>query len=269
MTPFTISDHYQGASGQADWRGRSIADDPDLRAFLQGPVRRRLLDVEGVGEFANDLSALAGTGVASDTVEAVLTAGGHERRPWEVGEAAAEALLEEHRGLVWPWNKERDKLAPKASLPGADLVGLIDLGAEDAVLAIGEVKTSEDAHTPPGVMNGRSGMAHQLERLEDDPDLQGTVLRWLHARCKGTPFWPQYQAAASRYLRSEGREFVLFGLLMRDTEPDVLDLEARGRTLGDGATAPTTYELCAWHLPYPVAQWPELVDDEGVQEDGG
>jgi hypothetical protein len=53
---------------------------------------------------------------------------------------------------------------PKASLPGADLVGLIALGADDAVLAIGEVKTFEDVDTHPGVMSGRSGMAHQLER---------------------------------------------------------------------------------------------------------
>lgn len=257
-----ITDHYEGASGQAGWSGHSIANDPDLRAFLQGPVRRRLIDAEGVGEFATDLSALAATGVASDTVETVLAPGERKRLPWEVGEACAEALLEEHRGLLWPWNKERDKLAPKASLPGADLVGLIALGPDDAVLAIGEVKSSGDAHAPPGVMNGRGGMAHQLESIEDDPDLQGTVLRWLHARCKGTSFWPQYQAAASRYLKSAGREFVLFGILMRDTDPDVLDLEARGRVLGDGATAPTTYELSAWHLPHPIADWPGLVDGE-------
>jgi hypothetical protein len=266
MAPCTITDHYEGNSGQATWKGRSIADDPDLRAFLQGPVRKRLLDVEGVAEFATDLSGLAPAGLASERVEAALSAPGHDRQAWEVGEAAAEALLEEHRGLVWPWNKERDKLAPKASLPGADLVGLIALGADDAVLAIGEVKTSEDVDTPPGVMSGRSGMAHQLERLEEDPELQGTVLRWLHARCKGTQFWERYRAAASRYLRSGGREFVLFGLLMRDTEPHSLDLEARGRTLGDGATAPTTYELDAWHLPFPVADWPGLVE---IEEDAG
>ncbi|HJZ37533.1 MAG TPA: hypothetical protein VJ204_14790 [Solirubrobacterales bacterium] len=222
--------------------------------------------MEGVDEFAADLAGLASAGVASETVEAVISGPGHARRPWEVGEAAAEALLEEHRGLVWPWNKERDKLAPKASLPGADLVGLISLGPNDAVLAIGEVKTSEDVDTPPGVMSGRSGMAHQLQRLEDDPGLQGTVLRWLHVRCKETPFWSRYQAAASRYLQSGGREFVLFGLLMRDTEPHALDLEARGKTLGDGATAPTTYELSAWHLPFPVAEWPGLIEIENEEE---
>lgn len=264
MTPCTIQEHYDGRSGQATWNGRSIADDPDLHAFLSGPVRDRLLDIEGAKEFAGDLGGLAGTGLGSETVEAVLSATEHSRRPWEVGEAAAEALLEEHRGLVWPWNKERDKLTPKASLPGADLVGLISLGDDDAVLAIGEVKTSGDKDTPPGVMTGRSGMAHQLERFEKDPTLQGTVLRWLHARCKGSPFWSRYQAAVSRYLSSGGCELVLFGLLMRDTDPHVLDLEARGKTLGDGATAPTTYELSAWHLPFPIEEWPALTEIEDV-----
>lgn len=262
MAPCTITDHYEGSSGQAIWTGHSIADEPDVRAFLSGPVRDRLLDTEGVGEFSGDLGGLASAGLASETVEAVLSATEQARAPWEVGEAAAEALLEEHRGLVWPWNKERDKLTPKASLPGADLVGLISRGEGDAVLAIGEVKTSGDAATPPGVMSGRSGMAHQLNRFEGDPALQGTVLRWLHARCKGSDFWPQYQGAVSRYLSSGGRDFVLFGLLMRDTDPHALDLEARGRMLGDGATAPTTYELSAWHLPFPIQDWPALTEIE-------
>jgi hypothetical protein len=262
MAPFTITDHYEGSSGQATWTGHSIVDGPDLRAFLSGPVRDRLLDSEGIGEFSRDLDGLAGAGLASETVEAVLAATEHARAPWEVGEATAEALLEEYRGLVWPWNKERDKLTPRASLPGADLVGLISRGEGDAVLAIGEVKSSGDVATPPGVMSGRSGMAHQLQRFEDDPALQGTVLRWLHARCKGSAFWPQYQAAVSRYLSSGGRDFVLFGLLMRDTDPHALDLEARGTTLGGGATAPTVYELSAWHLPFPIEDWTSLTDGE-------
>jgi hypothetical protein len=52
---------------------------------------------------------------------------------------------------------------------------------------------------------------------------------------------------------------------MRDTDPRALDLEARGKTLGENAAAPTTYELSAWHLPYPLDEWPGLIESE----DGG
>lgn len=263
MAPCTITEHYEGDSGQATWRGRSIADDPDFRAYLQGPVRDRLRDSEEAEPFAAELAGLAGTGLGVEAVEAVLSAERSEREPWEVGEALAEVLLEEYRGVVWPWNKERDKLTPKASLPGADLVGFVKLGGGDAALAIGEVKTSGDGNTPPGVMSGRTGMAHQLQRLEDNPELQGTILKWLRARCKGTPYWAHYESAVVRFLNSSARDFVLFGLLMRDTSPHVLDLEARGKTLGDNATAPTAYELNAWHLPCPVEEWPELTRLEG------
>jgi hypothetical protein len=266
MTPCTITDHYADGEGQAFWAGRSIADDPDFLAYLKGPVRSRLEDEEQAGPFAAELSALATTGLGAETVEAVLTGQARERKPWEVGEALAEVLLEDHHQAVWPWNTERDKRTPKASLPGADLVGFVALGETDAVLAIGEVKTSADVSTPPGVMDGRSGMAHQLQQYEGNPDLQGTILKWLRARCRSTDFWPYYESAVGRYLNSGARDFVLFGVLMRDTQPHVLDLENRGKTLGTAASDPTAYQLTAWHLPRPVADWPDLVllDDHNV-----
>ena len=266
MTPCTITQHYEGELAQAAWSGKSIADDPDFRAYLRGPVRDRLRDSEEAEAFSVEIAGLATTGLGSETVEAVLAAENPVRKPWEVGEALAEALLEEHRGVAWPWNKERDKLTPKASLSGADLVGLVSLGGTDAALAVGEVKTSSDSDTPPGVLSGRSGMAHQLQRFENDLELQGTILKWLHARCKDTSFWPQYESAVARFMNSGGRDFVLFGLLMRDTQPHVLDLEARGKTLGANAEDPTTYELSAWHLPCPIDEWPLLTlpEDENA-----
>ena len=257
MTPSTITEHYADASGQAAWAGSSIAADPDFRAFISGPVRERLEDAAEADAFAAELTGLAGTGVAVETVQAVLTADGHERQPWEVGEAMAEVLLAEHRGAIWPWNTERDKRTPKASLPGADLIGFVTLEDGEAALAIGEVKTSADENRPPGVINGRGGMAHQLERLERDWVLQGTILKWLRPRCKGTDYWLLYESAVRRFLSSRGRDFILFGLLMRDTTPHVLDLEARGKALGR-VDAPTAYELSAWYLPHPITEWPQL-----------
>jgi hypothetical protein len=262
LTPCTITEHYDGSELQAQWSGKSIADDPDFRAYLSGPVRERLRDTEDLEQFGDELQGLATTGLEIAKVEAVLAGQDREFKGWEVGEAAAEVLLADYHSAVWPWNKERDKLTPKASLPGADLVGFVVVDGQDASLAIGEVKTSGDEDAPPGVMSGRSGMSHQLQNVPDNIELQGTILKWLAARCRNTDYWTYYQQAVGRFLRSEGRDFVLFGALMRDTELNVLDLEARGRDLGASATAPTTYELMAWHLPCPIEDWPALVNAE-------
>lgn len=71
--------------------------------------------------------------------------------------------MDEH-GAVWPWNENRDRKTPKASLPGADIVGFLGSGP-DTVFLFGEVKTSSDKDNPPGVMAGRGGLAHQIDSL--------------------------------------------------------------------------------------------------------
>jgi hypothetical protein len=194
--------------------------------------------------------------VATDTLENLLQAE-TDRQPWEVGEALAECVLEEVRGVRWPWNMERDKRTPKASLPGADIVGF--LVEDDSVyLALGEVKTSFDDRRPPEVLYGRGGMINQLDRLARDPALHMSLIKWLYARCKSTTFWPMYRQACDRYLRSGGRDIVLFGMLMRDREPHERDLEGRAQSLASQVVAPTRVELIAWYLPRPISQWPQI-----------
>lgn len=262
MPPYSLTECYSSSSSQASWFGAAVEDDEHLKGFFAGPVRDRLRDVELADEFGSELQALSTTGLGAATVARVLNAAeGTSRQPWEVGEALADCLLQDNHDLHWPWNMERDKRTPKASLPGADLIGFAaPSGPNSAVLAVGEVKTSSDAATPPHVMTGRTGMVQQLERFQASPELQATVLKWLRVRCHDTDFWPYYQAAVKRYLDSGGLDIVLVGALMRDTEPNVLDLEARGNHLGGQANAPLRYELRAWYLPHKVETWPNLAD---------
>jgi hypothetical protein len=268
MSPCSFAERYRALSGQVEWVGSTIADDADLRLYLAGPVRDRLVDEEVASAFATELLGLATTRIGTATVEAVLNAAPSPRLPWEIGEALAECLLVDHRGAVWPWNTERDKRTPRASLPGADLIGFVVAeGGKDAVLAIGEVKTSSDTNAPPNVMSGRSGMVHQLQRFQDDPELQGTVLKWLRVRCHGTEHWEAYQSAVQRFLDSAARDVILFGVLMRDTEPNECDLEARGRALADATGPPTAYELTAWYMPHAADHWPDLVGARSGAED--
>lgn len=249
---------FSESSGCVTWEGKIIVDADEFNAYLRDPVRSRLIDQGNSQQFESDLQALATTGMAIDTLKQILMAQETEREPWEVGEALAECLLEEMHSVRWPWNMGRDRRTPKASLPGADLVGFI-ITNFGTMLLFGEVKTSNDANNPPNIMYGRSGMVSQLDNLANNCQNHFCLLKWLYNRCMNTEFWPLYQEAVTKYLNSMGRDFMLFGLLMRDTNPHILDLQNRAIALAGVVIHPTRVELTAWYLPTPINQWPSLV----------
>lgn len=253
---------YSSNHSQVIWHGKIVDDQETFTAYLSGPTQSRLSDADHQSQFAADLSALATTEMASDTLVQLL-ASEPDKEPWEVGEALAECLLEEERGVKFPWNSERDKRTPKASLPGADIVGLLEDG-EKALLVLGEVKTSTDINTPPQVMTGKSGMIHQLDTLATNISIHHCLLKWLYPRCKNTDLWPLYQNAAKNYLSSGGKAIKLVGMLMRDTSPNELDLKNRAKQLATNVTAPTQVELDAWYFPVPINDWPTVVQGGAV-----
>lgn len=155
---------YSGKVGSVRWEGRSVDPPEQFRQYLRDVVRPRLADEES--SFEAELLGLATTGVKTRFVERVLQAV-PEPEAWEIGEAFAECVLRDDPGreVHWPWNTVRDRRTPRASLPGADLVGFCRDGA-DVFLLIGEVKTSSDTDTPPSVMRGVGGMVgHNSNRL--------------------------------------------------------------------------------------------------------
>lgn len=253
MPPYNVC--FSQTQGCVTWEGKHVVDAAEFNTYLRGPVRSRLIDQESSQRFESDLRALATTGMAATTLEQILMAAAADPEPWQVGEALAECLLEEERGAKWPWNMERDKRTPKASLPGADLVGFIgtSLGTQ---LLVGEVKTSDDLNRPPAVMYGRSGMVNQLDTLANNCRIHFCLVKWLYHRCRNTDFWVLYEEAVRNYLSSGGRAFVMFGLLMRDTSPHDLDLKHRAVGLAGVVVAPTRMELNAWYLPTPISRWP-------------
>jgi hypothetical protein len=175
---------YDGIHKACSWVGHQV--DIDELQGLAGEIRERALDIAFCDATADHLRDLAQTGLASDWIGDFLK----DAEPdavldWQVGEAFAEAALElqfeVQFEVTFPWNTRRDERVPKASLPGADLVGL-SMTADGAVLVFGEVKSSSDATCPPGVLVGKSGMVQQLERILDDRQTQLKLIQWLVAR---------------------------------------------------------------------------------------
>ena len=210
-----------------------------------------------LSEFKAHLRGLALTDFGKASLEAVLGAEIPEERDWAVGEALAEALLTAVHGVQWPWNMERDKRNPKASLPGADIVGFIPLGPRFR-LALGEVKTSAEVAYPPQVMSGRSGhIGHQIDTLASDLGIICQLLKWLQPRCKGTGFESTFNSSVEDYLNSGHRAATLFGVLIRDTSANELDLRGRGIALGAIVPAPASCILLAVYLPHKISDLPQ------------
>lgn len=251
---------YSGHANSARWEGRHVLDPDQFNRFMREVVRPRVTDV--ASSFESDLRGLATTGMATKFVERFLKAV-PESEVWEVGEALAECALQKDSGreVHWPWNTVRDRRTPRASLPGSDLVGFYREG-NSVLLLFGEVKTSADANTPPNVMYGGGGMAWQLEQSVTRLDIHHALLKWLDARCQPAPFRDLYRKAVGRYLKSDGKELLLIGILIRDTAPNELDLKSRGLALSKKVDKPTRVELIAWYLPVPVAEWPKLMKEE-------
>ncbi len=204
---------YSGSKASAQWRGQVVADKDRFRAYVADRVKSRAEDDEAQDSFAAELRGMATTGMATDFVEKLLRAV-PEEQAWAVGEALAECVLadDENREVCWPWNLVRDRRTPRASLPGADLVGFCKEG-ESVLLLFGEVKTSSDTGTPPGVMNGSGGMAWQLE--EEATRLFTTRAKARIARDQGVLLplsspgellarpWPAHELARLAQLRED------------------------------------------------------------------
>jgi len=259
-----LTTDYENNHACVSWRGLQCKDDEQFIRFLTTKTANSLDDTEGSDEFHNHLRGLALTGLGQESLAAVLNAEQPEERAWAAGEALAESLLEEDKGVVFPWNLERDKRNPFGSLPGADIVGFVEKG-DNCRFALGEVKSSSEANCPPQVMSGRScHMEHQLDTLANDLTKICQLLKWLLPRVKNTRHQNSYNTAAVSFFNSGNNFISLFGILVRDTEANEKDLSARGTSLRQKFSLPTTCHLIAIYLPWSISELPAKIRNGGV-----
>lgn len=253
MTLSFVNIKYSGSSSCVSWQGLGLSNCDDLSAFIQEEVANRLNDIPGRDEFRSHLRGLASTDMGIDSLEVVLNAEIPEERDWAIGEALAEAMLIHSHMVVFPWNMERDKRNAKGSLPGADIVGFLSFDSGFR-LALGEVKTSSEEKYPPQVMSGRSGhLGHQIDNLAQNMGTIYQLLKWLHPRCKGTKYQDAFNQSVGLYLNSGNKAASLFGVLIRDTASNELDLRGRGNALARTVFHPASCELIAIYLPCKIA----------------
>lgn len=250
---------YQGHASHVSYKGKNISNPEDFKFFLNDVVYDRVIDAEHAEDFRRDLEELATTEMASDTLVRLLSSNDSHIKSWEIGEAFIECVLKDEYNIKWPWNSERDKRTPKASLPGADLIGFYRDG-ETTKFIFGEVKTSTEKKAPPKVMTGRHGIINQLERIYGTRSIRLSLIKWLHIRCKNTEMWPYFQEAVETYLNSKEKSVILYGALMRDIDPQEKDLINRANALSKIIDSSiTTVKLNAWYCPCSIADWPIII----------
>lgn len=251
--------NYETRDRQVSWQGVSLFEGDGFESFMTNDVASRLHDEEGTNEFETHLRGLASTGFANNSLNEILAAEISEERDWAICEAMAEAYLMRQYNVNWPWNMERDKRTSNASLPGADLIGFW-VNSENVRLVLGEVKSSSEKKYPPQVMDSRYGhMGYQIDNLSRNLGLINQLFKWLLPRCKGTKYETSFNAAIILFLKSGNKDVALFGVLIRDTEPNELDLQARGRSLADTLHDPSTCHLIALYIPCAIANLPTRI----------
>ena len=233
--------------GKPPCSGSGIAWNSDeLDEAIKGPVVATLFDERGKDNFREMLAGIPETEFEQEALEEMLD-DSSEIENWRVGEAIAETYLTHHRSCVFPWPDSRDERNRRSSLPGADLVGFGVDHLGDS-FAFGEVKTSNDKKYPPSLMYGRTGLKQQLEGLRNKQLVRRDLFLYLGYRAKHSDFWLRFQAASKRYLKNSS-DVQIFGVLIRDVQPDVNDIQARVNMLAKNCPEGTSIELLAIYLP--------------------
>ncbi|TWU57674.1 hypothetical protein [Rubripirellula reticaptiva] len=248
MTVAIGTEVYNVDNGAVVARGRSHSA-AHRDAALDGSVRELIEDESGRNMAASLTASLSLTGFQTDNLKSVLNSES-DPKDWEVGEAYSEAYLTKHKKCHFPWADRWDEKKEKSSLPGADLVGLQE--TNDKTLrhrfAFGEVKTSYEAKHPPGVMYGSEGLKQQLDDLRDQRSIRETLVRYLTIRASGASWEAEWKSAIQRFTKSS-TDVAVFGVLVRDVQPNKKDLSARAKGAATKKPAKMHIELLAIYLP--------------------
>lgn len=245
-----------------------IYDEDYIKDTFPNEVKTRLLDSEGTDELVNGLSKAE---FGSDFLYNILSLDDsfEEHPDWRIGEAFAELVLEEDYGVRFHYNELRDARNPRGNKTGADIVGFVEMEGK-TVFVFGEVKSSNDTRRPPQVLYGKTGLINQLEGLIEKPTKRGELIRYLGFKVidkdDTSPFREDFISALRAY-KEDSSSFFLFGVLIRDVDPEERDLRARYLGLVGNIEQSTGLNLSALYLPFSMESWNEILNNGGSSHD--
>jgi len=253
VTPFATVNSYKWKHGQVSCEAYSAADPVACEDWLKQDVAKRVYDQPMIDGLKDDMLALKSENFDISNLMEYIDLPTPDALYWDIGESVADLFLIERIGARLPANRRRDLRTPKGSLPGADIAGYVPNGAAETMFLFGEIKTSSDAASPPSVMSGSgSGMAAQLARLTTKIDIRRQLLYYLRARSTKGDLPGLFTSALASLSKNQ---FALVGVLVRDTEPNLKDVEAAAKHLGGVLSQDQACTLYALHTCIPMSGW--------------
>jgi hypothetical protein len=254
--------HYKGVS----------FSDIEYKELLKNEVKDKLLDTPQRNKMSSILEALKSeTGFEkSETLLAdiqFLSDYSVEVQNFRIGEALAEVCLEKHFNCRFYWNELRDARNPKGNKTGADLVGFIKIG-DKVLFLFGEVKTSSERNSPPQVMTNPMGIENQLRDLYNDQNKRLILISYIQNKISlsnNSNFKEDFANAIRNYYQSNGSEYLLYGVLVRDTGLNEDDIKHSYDKLKKQVLNPIGLRLLAIYVSIPKNQWLKIINgDENV-----
>ena len=240
--------------------------------ILATAVSENLIDLEEKQRFHGDLEELKGsieqTGFSAPEellidIQALNNPEPVDTREWRIGESIAEVILEKENGARFYWNELRDARNPHGNKTGADLVGFIETNGE-VLFLFGETKTSSEQKRPPQVMTKSDGMENQLRDLYSKPKKRQRLIEYLASKTRNLaptdPFRTDLSKALKNYYQHVDCKYQLFGVLVRDIEPDEEDLSHSYARLKTDILEPTGLRLLAVYMSIKKEDWEAIIN---------
>lgn len=181
---------------------------------------------------------------------------------FRIGEALAEVVLEGHFNCRFYWNELRDVRNPKGNKTGADLVGFIEIDNE-VLFLFGEVKTSSEENSPPQVMTNPFGIEKQLKDLYQDSKKRLILISYIQSKIsllENKPFKIDFKNAITTYYKKDVCKYLLYGVLVRDTNANENDVKNIYSRLKSVILEPTGLKLLAVYLPIKKENWLDIIN---------
>lgn len=223
-----------------------------LDAYLAGRVREWHYDIRQIVERATEISRR--TGFDTDELKENLLSTLPPANYWQAGESLAHCLLEDYWFARFPYRESRSAKNPRASLAGADIVGLYHQNGTTTLL-FGEVKTTSEDRRPPQVVTSQAGLLDQMTALKDRRTQLSLMLWLVHNSGNGGPYARQRDDAVDAYIRRGTVRLV--GVLIRDTPSDEADLQRAYEMLRGDTNI--RLDLCALYIPVPIHTLPARI----------
>lgn len=246
-------------NGKLEYEGVSFLEE-EFPVFLKQTISPIYKDSDynaQMKEVAIDM-----TGFDSENLQAVF-----ESMPkvsnFRIGELVAEQIVESRYNAKFTYNSDRDLKNLNSNNTGADLVGFIEMEDGAVNFLFGEVKTSEDIAVPPGVMYGQKGMIDQLAELGTSTDKLKSLVRWIFIKCSSDKdlLVQRYIKEAMKSYAKDRASVQLIGVLVRDTNPDEMDLKNRYVDLKKRINGRHNVQLLAVYSNYQMKDgaWGSLI----------